>query len=86
MNDHILNIARLEELQKLIHKEMVVIELLEVLDFNFQWLIRFCDKNDIEIPDRVRLYESLNKVRLLIDELAPTNLQQPKRTTEDATE
>ena len=87
-----LELAKVEEMRTLIHKVEAVDELIEVVDFNFKWLLRFCERNNIEIPDRERVYESLNKIRVLIDRISPANIEQSsteverfKKSTEDET-
>jgi len=68
-----MRMAMVAETQELIRREKLALELIDVLDFNFQWLLRFCERNNIEIPDRERLYLSLNKVRRLMGQLSPEN-------------
>jgi len=69
-NPH-LKLALTYEMEQLLRREELALELIDVLDFNFQWLLRFCERNRIEIPDRERLYQSLNKVRVLMREISP---------------
>lgn len=78
--------VKIQELAKIVRQEADIIELLEVMSFNFQWLLRFCEKKDISIPDRARIYASLDKVRTLIDEIAPPRNKHPNTTPKESTE
>lgn len=69
MSNPLLDLARLQELNRLVHQEKALVELLDVLNFNFNWLIQFCEKNDITVPDRERLYQSQERIKVLIDEI-----------------
>jgi hypothetical protein len=88
---NLLELARLEELTRLVHQEQAIAELLDVLKFNFEWLIRFCETNHIDIPDRERLFQSEQRIRVLLREIASdesyhqdesdAELPEPKRGT-----
>lgn len=69
VSNPLLDMARLEELNKLVRQEKAVAELLEVMNSNFTWLIRFCEANRIEIPDKERLCESAERISALLHEL-----------------
>ena len=70
MENDTLKATLAQEMQELLKKERIAVDLIDMLDFNFQWLFRFCERNHIEIPDRERIYRSLNRVRELTGELA----------------
>ena len=72
LQNHFLEIELIEHIRELIRKERLTLEILDVLDFNFRWLLQFCQKNDIVIPDRARLQMSWNRLRKAIRELDST--------------
>ena len=73
-------------MRQLILRERKVMELFDILNYNYQWLIRFCEKNGIDIPDRERVHRSWSRVRDVIDDLSPPENKQPKKSPDDRTE
>jgi hypothetical protein len=61
-----IELALVEEMRQLIQKENVMSEILEVMDCDFMWLLRFCERNNITIPDRDRLLRAKLRLKSLL--------------------
>jgi hypothetical protein len=72
-------------------KEAIMHQAIEVLDYHYEWLLKFCTINQIAIPDRERVTNSLMKLRGLLDEFYDASPEDKATdeidpTTRDATD
>jgi hypothetical protein len=67
-----LELALVEKTRELIRKERLTLDLFEILDARMNWLIRFCQKNGIPIPDNARIIEDEARISYLMDQISGT--------------
>jgi hypothetical protein len=65
-----LALALNEKFKELIRKERLTIELFEILDSRMNWLIRFCQKNGIPMPDAERIGADESRIKALMTQIA----------------
>jgi hypothetical protein len=84
MTAQYLELELIEKLKELYRLRRLELDLIDQLDSNFRWLIHFCETNSIPLP-KEPLYRSLNRVRVLMDEVYPSDetLQGEKRDQSD---
>jgi len=54
-------------------------ELYELLSGSLHYLIRYAEKNNIELPNKVALYEMMNRIHSTIETIPPPQDEQPNR-------
>ena len=80
-----MELALVEKARELIRKESLTLELLDILDARMNWLIRFCQRNGIEIPDTEGIVRDETRIKTLMGEISPA-MQRPYKSPDDATE
>jgi len=88
MSDEQIKLALLEEARELVHKEKLTLELFEILDARMVWLIRFCRKNGIEIPNQEALIRDEQRIKRLMGELSgeAPEVKHPRKSPDDESE
>lgn len=80
-----LELALVEKANELIRKERLTPELFDILDARIVWLIHFCQRNAIDIPNKEMIVIDEARIKALMDEISP-DAQRPFKSPEDATE
>jgi hypothetical protein len=62
-----MKIAAFQELQEALKVKKVNDELLEFLSASVRWLLHYAENNNMEIPERERIIEVLNKAMEIED-------------------
>lgn len=80
------------EIQEAIRVKELNVQLMEHLTFTADWILRYCERNNIKPPDLNRLYELIASAGDLVQKIyepysqLPTESQQRNKTTDDSTE
>jgi hypothetical protein len=78
------------EIREVVKVKDLNIELMEHLTFTADWLLRYCERNNVWPPNTDRLLELMHRAKGLIQKICqpyiPTESQQRFKTPDDSTE
>jgi hypothetical protein len=81
-----MKIAAFQELQEALKVKRVNDELLEFLASSLGWILRYAKKNNMEIPDKEKIIEIMNRAMVIENKYQlSTESQHQNKTTEDST-
>ena len=72
MND-LLKIQKLYEIREALEFKKANQELYDLLIYNTVWLLKYCQKNGIKLPNIEQLYVKIKNVRQKVDNIYPAN-------------
>jgi CRISPR/Cas system-associated protein Csx1 len=86
ISSHYIELAATQKLRYALQIAQANDELSEQLFSSLRWIVRYCKRYQIPLPEKERILASLDKVLEINNKIpcqAPTNLKQPDKTTED---
>jgi hypothetical protein len=69
MGDYYLNKQLILDIQEVIRVKQLNVELMEHLTFTADWLLRYCERNNIKPPDINILLELVDKSKNLVQKI-----------------
>jgi hypothetical protein len=84
----------LGEIHEAIRVKELNVELMEHLTFMADWILRYCERNNVRPPDTYKLYDHITRAGNLVQQIyepyshlpTPPTFQHPFKTPEDSTE
>ena len=83
MSEYNLKIELVNELRDTLKLKRANEELLEILDSTLRWIVEYCERNQMPIPEPSRLGVRLETVREAVSKFLPNENQQGKNPNDN---